>query len=905
MKRGLKLVVSWLFILTVFTGFIPGNLFVSSASAASNELIWPNPGAVNLTKTADPAGTGQWKVTLTVEGKNIKTTSDVVLVIDRSGSMDNYSRMTNAKEAANKFVDNLLFKDSTTRVAVVTFDESSSEVSSFKSASEKEALKSAIKKITVSSNGTNIQAGLNKARTMLGESKAQNKVIVLLSDGEPTYSYKAKNASASEWPENKYNFALSDFNYSTILGSGGDYSLKYKGIFGITKDETYTVKGYKVPDNGIGTLSEAKFAKDSGIGIYSIGLEVGNNNNATYVLNTVQNKGYYTSSSADLSKVFSELSGQISYAAQNAIVTDPMGDMFNKVSEPAVSQGTITWDSKSETFTWNVGSIMEGSPATLTYTVTMDQTKSPDPNKLYPTNGTTTLKYDDINGKRTSKDFEVPKVSFGKGSITVKGYLVNDAGQPINADGVVVDKPELAQQLYNQPFKQGDKDSLDINKTYSVEAPLVDGYQLGAGKNPTDVTLTMNKPTQTVWFGFAVAVEQQVNVKYLEKGTNKVLAEPTVAKGLKGKQVDLTAKAVPGYTAEKANDKYTFTADKDQNYTFYYTANKQTVTINYVDQDTDQPIQAPSTKDGVTDQEITLTPPVIAGYTAVETDGKYTFTAKADQQYTFYYKANEQTVTVKYLEKGSERELSEPTTQKGVAGKTVNVAILPVAGYTAVNANESYTFTNKEGQEHIVYYTANKQTVTINYVDQDTDQPIQAPSTKDGVTDQEITLTPPVLAGYTAVETDGKYTFTAKADQQYTFYYKANEQTVTVKYLEKGSERELSEPTTQKGVAGKTVNVAIPSIAGYTAVNANESYTFTNKEGQEHIVYYTANKQKVTINYVDQDTNQPIQAPTTKDGVTDQEITLTPPVIADYTAVETDGKYTFTAKADQQYTFYY
>lgn len=141
MKRGLKLVASWLLVLSVLTGLIPGNLFLNSASAAANELIWPNPGAINLNKKAEPAGKGQWKVTLTVEGKNIQSSSDVVLVIDRSGSMRNSNRMVNAKEAATKFVDNLLIKDSTTRIAVVTFDKTADEKSSFLGFSQKDSLK--------------------------------------------------------------------------------------------------------------------------------------------------------------------------------------------------------------------------------------------------------------------------------------------------------------------------------------------------------------------------------------------------------------------------------------------------------------------------------------------------------------------------------------------------------------------------------------------------------------------------------------------------------------------------------------------------------------------------------------------------------------------------------------------
>ncbi|GIO32661.1 MULTISPECIES: MucBP domain-containing protein [Paenibacillus] len=896
MKRGLKLVVSWLCILSMFLGFLPGNLFLNSTYAAANDLIWPNPGAVNLTKKADPAGQGQWDITLTVEGKNIKTTSDVVLVIDRSGSMDQSKRMTNAKTAANKFVDNLLIKDSTTRIAVVTFDKTASEKSSFAGYGQKDSLKKVIDAITVSNEGTNIQAGLNKARGMLAGSQAQNKVIVLLSDGAPTYSYKASHAAAYNWPEKKYNFTLYDFNYNgKVLGSGSSYDLGWT--------QAYTVDGKKVEDNGIAALSEAKLAWDGGIGIYSIGLEVGNDPDAKYVLNNVQNKGYYSSNSADLGKVFSELSGQIAYAAQKAIVTDPMGDMFDLVGKPTVSQGTITWDDKTETFKWDAGNIIEGSPATLTYRVKMDQSKHPDPNALYPTNGTTTIDYTDIHGNNVKKNFAVPQVSYGKGSITVKGYRVNADGQPVNAEGAVVERPELAQQLYSGAFAQDGKEALDIGNTYSVDAPTIEGYQLEAGDNPTSVKLTMKEPTPTVWFGFMEAVAQHVTVKYLDKETNKALAEPTDVTGLKGKQIELEAKKVLGYTPEKASDKYTFTGKEGQEYTFYYTADKQTVTVKYLERGTDKELKAPATEEGATDKTITIVAPAIPGYAPEQPSRTYKFTAEKNQEVVLHYNATEQQVTVQHLVEGTNNELVQPTIKGGPTGEEVNVA-LEIPGYTPVKGTETYTFNGDEKQSHTVYYTPDKQTVTIRYVDQDTNQEISEPTKQEGVTDQSITIEAPAITGYTPVDPEVEYKFTADEKQVVTIYYKAIEQQVTVKHLVQGTEKELADPTTHKGHQGEKVNVA-KEIEGYTPVEGTETYTFTADKDQSHTVYYTADKQTVTIRYVDQDTNKDIKDATTQEGVTDQEITLTSPSITGYTPVKPEVAYKFTADEKQEVVIYY
>lgn len=89
----------------------------------SGQPVWPEEGAIQLSKTASAIAGREntWEVTLGIQGKNYKTTSDVVLVIDNSNSMYDGDRMTKTKAAANAFVDSLLTEDSTTRIALVVY----------------------------------------------------------------------------------------------------------------------------------------------------------------------------------------------------------------------------------------------------------------------------------------------------------------------------------------------------------------------------------------------------------------------------------------------------------------------------------------------------------------------------------------------------------------------------------------------------------------------------------------------------------------------------------------------------------------------------------------------------------------------------------------------------------------
>ena len=167
-----------------------------------NNIEWPNPGALNIDKTAVPVEgyTNRWKVELTLEGKDIPKTSDIVLVIDRSGSMRG-DKLSSAKTAATSFVNTLLddTSDLSTRIAVVSFAASvtvhnNTDDNPFRDATNKQDLIDEIEDLSAS-GGTHTQAGIRQANLILNGSIAEYKNIVLLSDGQPTYSYAISNVN--------------------------------------------------------------------------------------------------------------------------------------------------------------------------------------------------------------------------------------------------------------------------------------------------------------------------------------------------------------------------------------------------------------------------------------------------------------------------------------------------------------------------------------------------------------------------------------------------------------------------------------------------------------------------------------------------------------------------------------
>lgn len=106
---------------------------------------------------------------------------DVVLVLDTSGSMSG-EPIAATRDAASRFANTVLGADKSCRVGVVTYASGSSTACSFtKYSTTVEPIVSRIG----AGGGTNISSGLSTAESMLSDSEARNKIIILMSDGLP------------------------------------------------------------------------------------------------------------------------------------------------------------------------------------------------------------------------------------------------------------------------------------------------------------------------------------------------------------------------------------------------------------------------------------------------------------------------------------------------------------------------------------------------------------------------------------------------------------------------------------------------------------------------------------------------------------------------------------------------
>lgn len=447
---------------------------------------------------------GTFDVKLTVTGaekitkKNKKT--DIVLVVDTSGSMrepkaGNYytdKRINNAKEAATSFV-NAMIKESgkgDVKIGLVSFASDAEKKSNL--TNNKDSLNNAIQTLTAE-GGTYTQEGLKLANEILRGGAAEEKIIVLISDGKPTFA-DGTHPNFGERGNNGYSRI---YNNKPVKGyeiwhgetSGRNGKWIGKGYYNGSKYGNYIVKlvtgkfgdgteshhgqGAKSwPYNLMGeyfrkaTISAANVIKNDKVKIYSVGIgledsaedgiEVKNGKKlGRDVLKGIADSGSYLDAGAqaeELNKILESLAVDIHHnIVVNGTITDPMSKYVEYVAGSAKVTSRENTDievpSEGNNNTLKVSNINldKGEKLEVTYKVKLkDNWKD---GEFHPANRETTLR-PAPNG--ASMKFNVPEVKAdaAKTSVTIKKQWVGDKVPAnvnavkfnIKADGTALDR---------------------------------------------------------------------------------------------------------------------------------------------------------------------------------------------------------------------------------------------------------------------------------------------------------------------------------------------------------------------------------------------------------------------------------------------------------------------------------
>ena len=470
MKGKARRLLSWVCVLALCMSLLPVTALAveQNVPTEGNSESYVQNGTpttkdeVTVSKTAKWTEQNAYEITLSVTVPGNVTipgqSTDVVLVIDASSSMSG-GNIQAARKAAKSFAQKLLAEDISADVnlAVVTYTERPSIACNL--TDELKTVTDAIDGINIRNNqGTNIQAGVYQARQLLKDSKASNQVIVLLSDGEPTYSYPVQGTCGIEhksfivtWHESK-NVELprqnavteENFDYTETTGNGNSYSGVNAIVSGycdnckekVSLDYDGDEKPYN--NNGDPAIAEAGFAKTAGCEIYS--LYLGDpSEEATHTMKGIATDvaHYKQANQNSLSDLLKQIAGDVTSTTAGA-VTDPMGEniVLGDVSDledagVTATDNVLTWDPTQSQGTKNE----DGSTTyTVTYPITVDTSSLTSSGAWFEANGRTTFTYK-VNGQEKTIDFEVPNVwgenPVKENNVFIKVYL---NGQDVTSD---------------------------------------------------------------------------------------------------------------------------------------------------------------------------------------------------------------------------------------------------------------------------------------------------------------------------------------------------------------------------------------------------------------------------------------------------------------------------------------
>ena len=446
----------------VVYGHYEGNAWTEGAPTRTDGLK----DTVTVNKTAEKVDgqNNQYEVTLTVQMKH-KTeevqpgAAATVLVIDKSGSMNDNNRLPAAKTAAINFLKSYSgFSDSEFKengslknnvrdkklkryVSLVTFNDSASVKQNWIDVSTKNGYQKLVNAINgiKATEGTNLDAALRLAKEqMQSGSIAQidqsKRNVIALTDGVPTYYVSIGTGwfGTDENVSQHGNYGCPDTNVATTRSADAlkaDGTAVYTVCFGAENDRCWT-EGSTHTWKYLGTTPDEKHATDGPtVGYFlekSIATQPANSSNKQYAYNADDADGLY--------QVFAAITQTITEGLNEGVVTDglPAG-----VTDVEGSGFATTWTLDSSSVTPTTSNGYNIYTYTKTYRVNVDPATAktvPDNGVNYaPLNTPTTLTVQH-NGSPVVIHFPIPAGKVTYSLTDFEKALVTNQNKPTDFD---------------------------------------------------------------------------------------------------------------------------------------------------------------------------------------------------------------------------------------------------------------------------------------------------------------------------------------------------------------------------------------------------------------------------------------------------------------------------------------
>lgn len=238
----------------------------------------------------------------------------------------------------------------------------------------------------------------------------------------------------------------------------------------------------------------------------------------------------------------------------------------------------------------------------------------------------------------------------------------------------------------------GTTKTFDAKTGSELNAPYQSGYFPKVGSH----SLTMNIDGGNEFtFVYVAKPEVTYTVRYLEKGTGNVLADPKTVT-TRDAVVTETFKQISGYAPDAYQKRLVLAAEGNE-IIFWYVKDNVHAPVQVIhwkqniEGDGYTEYQSSTDLNGVIGRDYSEAPLTIAGfeYNAAKSNASGTLTA-AGLVLNLYYDRIEYPYEFRFLEQGTDRELAESVTGSARFEKRVSQNAKDIPGYTLVSANTQY-----------------------------------------------------------------------------------------------------------------------------------------------------------------------------------------------------------------------
>ena len=485
----------------------------------------------------------------------------------------------------------------------------------------------------------------------------------------------------------------------------------------------------------------------------------------------------------------------------------------------------------------------------------------------------------DINGyKFDSADKESIKITTGENVINIYYTKVDGLSYKVNY-------LEKGTNEVINPTKTQDGMTFEDVVTSSNEVIDIDGYNYDSVDKET---LIIGTGENVINIYYRKRTNLSYKVNYLEKGTNKVLHDQKVQDGMTFESVVTSANEVidiDGYNYDSV-DKETLTITTGENViNIYYTKRTDlSYKVNYLEKDTNKVLHDQKVQDGMTFESVVDSSKEVIdidGYNYDSVDKKtLTITTGENVINVYYTKRNDLSYKVNYLEKTTNKVLHDQKVQDGMTFESVVTSadeVIDIDGYNYDSVDkDTLTITTGENVINIYYTKRDDLSYTVNYLEKDTNIVLHEPKVTENMTFETV-----INSDKEVIDIDGynydsvdKETLTITTGENIIniYYTKRNDLSYTVNYLEKGTNRTIHAPkVTQNMTFGTEITSSkeIIPINGYSYDSVDKAnLIITTGENVINIYYTKVSGLSYTVNYLEKDTNEVLQAPKTKGDMT-------------------------------------